>query len=172
MSGPASLWGDASIWLDVGFWAVSLVLVASGASKVMDASRFVQSLSQLTGRRVPLTVGRVVGAGEVALGLAGLSVGGRLVAALVAVVYGAFAVVVAMAIRGRLPSCGCFGAASSRPRPAHLVVNIVSTVLAAWVSVRRVPPVADGLAGLDGGAVVVVVVMLVITGGVVFVDTR
>lgn len=167
-----SLLADGSLWLHATFWAVSLVLIGSGASKIMDATGFVRFLSDSTGRRVALVVGRVVGAGEALLGLAGLAVGGRVVAVIVAAVHGAFAVVVAVAIRRDAPSCGCFGAVSSRPRPAHLVMNVVSSVVAVWVTIRGVPPVADGVAGLGGGVVVVVAVILTLAAGVIFVDTR
>lgn len=172
MPDHSTLW-DLTPWLHASFGVVSLVLVGSGAAKIADATGFVRFLSDSTRRSVPLAVGRAVGGCEAVLGLAALAVGGRVIAVMVALTYAAFAVVVAVAMRSGAPSCGCFGAASSRPRPAHLVMNVISMALAVVAALRDVPPVADLLGGLGiGAAAVVVAVMIAAVGAVVFVDTR
>lgn len=164
---------DPMLWAHVGFGAISLVLIGSGAAKVLDPSGFVRFLSDSSGRRVRSVVGRVTGGAEVLLGLMGLAVGGPLVAGLVALTYAAFTVVVAVALRRGSPSCGCFGAVSSQPRRSHLAMNAVSMLLAVVAAIDRVPPVADLLDGLAvGSSVIVIAVMLSMTAGVIFVDTR
>ena len=156
--------------LDAVFWVTCLVLVVAGVSKVAEPAA---TGATLTGLGLPggAAAARVVGAVEVALGLGGLVVGGPWFAAGVAVSYGAFAVVVALARRRDLPSCGCFGAASAPPSQVHVVVDRVSALVAAAAAVAAPVPAADGLADLGGAGVVVAGLVLLATALVVVIDT-
>lgn len=156
---------------DVLFWVVCAVLVAAGASKVLDPSSTGATLGAL-GLPGGTTAARVLGGIEVVLGMAGLAVGGRAVAVGVAAAYAAFAVIVAVARRRELPSCGCFGARSAPPSPVHVAVNVVSAVVAAVAAALDPVAVADGLAGLDVPlAVVVLGLVAVATALVIVIDT-
>lgn len=169
--------------LDAAFWAVCLVLVASGATKLVDPTPFAGALSALDprsrdavhGGTVPSgrVVGTVVGAIEVVVGLAGLVVGGRAVAAVAAVAYACFAVVVLVARRRGLASCGCFGARSGPPSLLHAVINAGSALACAAAAVTGPVALADGLDGL-GVAVAVGTVLAVLTVAslIVVADTR
>ena len=165
------------IALDAVFWAVCLVLVGSGVSKITDPRPFQTALIALG----PPVVGgvetrwpaRSIGAIEVLLGLAGLSVGGSLAAAAVAATYAAFTAVVLLARRRGLDSCGCFGARSGRPSTQHAVINAASTVVALGAAATSADGVADGLAGRPGVVnVVVVLLVLVAAVAIVVADTR
>lgn len=143
--------------MDALFWVVCLVLVVAGSSKLVAPEQVASTLVALGGpRRAPrstssvpgVLAARVVGALEVVLGVAGLAVGGTVVASGVAAVYAAFAVIVVLARRRGLSSCGCFGASSAPPSWVHVAVNAGSgaVALAAAVIGGGPVPTADGLA--------------------------
>ena len=166
--------------LDAAFWAVCLVLVASGATKVAEPESFAAALAALgigplhtdgsaTGRWPAV----VVGVAEIGIGLNGLVLGGPVVAALAAAAYALFAVVVLVARRRGLRSCGCFGARSGTPSLAHAVINGASALVCASAVVRAPGPLADGLGALSTGVAVAVVVGVLGTAAtIVVVDTR
>ncbi len=79
--------------------------------------------------------------------------------------------IVAVARRRELPSCGCFGARSAPPSPVHVAVNAVSAVVAAVAAVAGPVPVADALAGQGIDGLVVAGLVLLVTALVVVVDT-
>lgn len=175
--------------LDAAFWAVGLVVVASGATKLAEPGSFAEALDALrpgggagahdhvAGHGGPSARLRwlaiLVGLVELALGLAALAIGGSLVAWAVAAAYAAFTVVVLLARRRGLTTCGCFGARSGAPRGVHAALNAASAVVAAAAALRGPPPVADGLEGLAGPvAVLVVLGVLGAAATVVVVDTR
>lgn len=118
-------------------FAISLILVLSGALKVVSPESASNALSTL-GFPVPEIGVRVLGVGEMALGVAGLVVAGAVVALLVAVAYSAFAVV-AEVLRhhskrgseagGGVASCGCFGRNDTPPSILHTAVNVVAAVV-------------------------------------------
>lgn len=156
---------------DALFWIVCAVLVAAGSSKVMDPAGTAGALGAL-GLPGGTVAARGLGAVEVVLGLAGLAVGGTLVAAGVAIAYAFFAVVVAVARRRELPSCGCFGARSAPPSRVHVVVNVASAAVAAVAAALGPLGVADGLAGVPlGTAAVTLGLVALATGLVIVVDT-
>lgn len=161
--------GSLSV-LDALFWVVCLVLVAAGASKLVAPTATGTTLDAL-GLPGGEVAARALGGVELVAGLAGLAVGGRIVAAAVAVAYAAFAVVVALARRRDLPTCGCFGARSAPPSPVHVAVNGVSALVAAAAVALPAPPVADGISGLGATGVVVVGLVLLAAALVVAVDT-
>lgn len=163
--------------LDAAFWVVCLVLVAAGATKLTEPAALGDALRAL---HVPGTastvrsrqVARAIGVFEMVLGVGGLAVGGALIAWLVALSYGAFGLVVVLAIRRGLPSCGCFGARSGSPSPVHAVVNLLSAAVAVVAALRGTPALADGLDGRGVGGVFVAVGVLLAAVVVIVVDTR
>jgi hypothetical protein len=165
----ATVNGAASL-VDALFWIVSLVLVAAGASKVAAPSATGTTLGAL-GLPGGDAAARALGVLEVVAGLAALSVGGRPVALAVAVAYAAFAVVVAVARRRELPTCGCFGARSAPPSAVHVAVNAVSAAVAVAAAVAGPVPVADALDGSGATGVVVVGLVLLAAALVIVVDT-
>lgn len=160
--------------LDAACWAVCLVLVASGATKVADPAPFAAAVGALGGRRpVPPTTSVVVGVIEVVLGLSALVLGGPGPAALVAVAYAAFAAVVLVARRRGLASCGCFGARSGAPSATHAVINLCSAGVAGAAALTDPPALLDGLEGLSTlAAVAVVAAVLLGACAIVVADTR
>lgn len=168
--------------LDALFWVVSLVLVVAGASKLTDPAPVAATLSALrrpsgstahpAGPGSGVGLARSVGALEVVVGLAALTVGGPLVALAVAAAYAAFAVVVVVARSRGLESCGCFGVASAPPSWVHVAVNVVSAAVAVAAAVAGPVPASDGLSALGGpDAVVVGCLVLLATALVVVIDT-
>lgn len=171
--------------VDALFWAVCLVLVVAGASKLAMPDQVAATLASLGlarrsprhaagGRPAGTVAARVVGAVEVAVGLGALVVGGPLLAVAVAAAYAAFAVVVVVARRKGLESCGCFGARSAPPSWVHVGVNVGSAAVALWAAVTAGGPLpaADGLATLGfGTAVVVSGLVLLLATLVVVLDT-
>jgi len=169
--------------LDAAFWVICLVLAAAGATKLIEPGPLAAALVQLRSpaspagapaptTAVPLAVARGVGGVELALALLGLAVGGRWVAAGVALAYAVFGVVVLVARRRGLPSCGCFGSHSGAPSPVHAVVNLLSAAVAVAAAVVGVPAVADGIAGTVAGGVPVLIGVLAAAAVVIVVDTR
>jgi hypothetical protein len=163
--------------LDAAFWVVCLVLVAAGATKSTEPAPLATALRRLgvpgtaQGPRA-LLMARLIGLVEVVLGIAGLAVGGTAVAAAVAVAYGAFTVVVVLAIVRRLPSCGCFGSRSGPPSVWHAVLNGASAALAVLATAASPVPVADALDASGAGGWWALAAVLVAAGLVVVVDTR
>ncbi len=166
--------------LDAAFWAVCLVLVASGATKLSEPQMFATALADLglvpgaaDGRPLGRRVASVVGAVEICVGLAALVLGGAVVAALAAAAYASFAVVVMMARRRGIGSCGCFGSRSGRPSATHAALNGGSAAVCVAAGVVGAAPIADGLEGLGiAAAAGVVICVLAVAAAIVVVDTR
>lgn len=85
---------------------------------------------------MPPTIVRALGGAEVAIGAAAAVRPSSLMAALVALAYGAFCVFV---LSGRLTRCGCFGAVAVGSRVVHVLLNAVACAVAA-VAVIVPPP--------------------------------
>lgn len=167
--------------LDAAFWAVCLVLVASGATKLSEPEPFAVALAALGrpdhgthggqpgARRIAVGVGVV----ELAIGLAALVLGGAVVAGVAAVAYAGFTAVVLLARRRGMASCGCFGSRSGPPSTTHAALNAGSAAVCAAAAVVGPEPIADGLQGLGVVAAGVVVVgVLAAAVAIVVVDTR
>lgn len=128
------------------------LLVLAGAGKLRMPRPARDSLA-LVGVRLPAVVVRLLGAGEVAIGVGAAIRPGALTGALVALAYGAFCAFLVLVLRrsaGPSADCGCFGDASASAGGSHLALNAVACgagVLAAldpppglgWVLTR--PPV-------------------------------
>lgn len=156
--------------VDALFWVVCLVLVVAGVAKLTDPEPVATTLAALGVRRPG--VARALGVVEVLAAVVAMAVGGRVAAIVVGVLYAGFAVVVVLARRRGLESCGCFGAQSTPPSRLHVAVNAGSAAVAgaaAWVGGPL--PVADGLGELGGIGVVVGGLVLLAAIGVVVVDT-
>lgn len=125
----------------------ALLLVVAGVPKVTepgDTTRAIRSVGLPAGDSAV----RVLALGEVLTGLSAIVVGGRLPAALLAVLYAGFAgfIVVALARGGSVASCGCFGKADTPPTYAHLALNLA----AAGVGVAAVLSPPQGFLDLLG----------------------
>lgn len=81
---------------------------------------------------------RLLGAVEVMVGTAAITVGGVVPAVLVAGSYAGFAafVGVAMVRGGVLSSCGCFGKPDTPPTRLHVVMNLSAAAVAGAVAVE------------------------------------
>jgi len=119
------------------------LLVVAGVTKAVrpdDTARALAALAGGTGRTVPLrltrTIVRVGALAEALLGIAALVAPRPVTAALVALSYAAFAVVVAVAWRrgGSLATCGCFGRPDTPPTAVHLLLDLALAVVAAVVA--------------------------------------
>jgi hypothetical protein len=115
--------------------AAAALLVVAGAPKTVKPGTTVLALRSV---RMPAAswLVRVLGAAEVVIGTAALTVGGRAPAALVALSYAGFAAFVALAMArgGVLSSCGCFGKPDTPPTRLHLTMNLLAAGLAAAVA--------------------------------------
>jgi hypothetical protein len=125
----------------IGLYLVAAgLLVVAGVAKAARPDDTARALATLTGRPIPLRLSRAAvrtGAGaEAMLGLAALFVPRPVTAALVALSYAAFAVVVAYAWRrgGPLGTCGCFGRPDTPPTAVHLLLDLALAVVAVIVA--------------------------------------
>lgn len=126
----------------------ALVLAVAGAAKLADPTPTARSLSMA---RLPssLLVGRLLGAGEVAVGIAVLAVGGRWSALALGLWYlGFVAYLIANRVRGLDVPCGCIGETDRPSGPAHLGVDVVA---AGGALAAVIWPVGDATAWLDQG---------------------
>jgi hypothetical protein len=119
-----------------GPYTVAVVVLAlAGAMKVVDAAPTQGALRQIG---LPAQRGLVVtlGAAEIAVGVAALTLGTWWTAALVALGYATFTVFVGVALARRLPlaSCGCFGRDDTPPSWFHVVLNVAFAATAVGVA--------------------------------------
>ncbi len=161
--------------LDAAFWAVCLVLVASGATKVSEPDSFAVALDSFgvvggaPGRWAAVAVGVI----EIGVGLNALVLGGRAMAGLAAAAYAMFTIVVILARRRGLTSCGCFGARSGAPTLAHAGLNAASALVCAGAAVVGPVALADGLGSVTRGAATLAVLgVLAVAAGIVAMDIR
>jgi hypothetical protein len=91
---------------------------------------------------------RLLGGGELALGLAALLTAARPLLALVAAAYLAFAAFVAAALMSGSPvqSCGCFGQPDTPPSAVHLVANLVAAATLLVAAAGDMPHPSDVIA--------------------------
>lgn len=129
------------------FHVLALVLVVSGLQKLVSpvpAADALVSAGLPIPRRRRALAGRVLGAGETAVGFAALGVPHPATAALLATAYAGLAAFVVWLRRVDADAgCGCFGAASAPPGTAHLVLNLAGVLVAATVAASTVPDVVD-----------------------------
>lgn len=130
------------------------LLVFAGVPKVIepgDTTRAIRS----AGLPANDSLVRMLALGEVAVGVAVIAVGGRVPAALLGLLYAAFAafIVVAMARGGSVASCGCFGKADTPPTHAHLVLNISAAAVGVASAVTAPGGLIDVLPGQPAAGV-------------------
>jgi hypothetical protein len=135
----------------------ALVLTAGGLFKLRDPvpTRAMFSALGIRSQRLA-TVFAVVGACvEVTLGLATLFVGGRVLGALTALAFVAFALVAWRLVRASAAtSCGCFGRLSSEPTLLHVGVNVAVAIGVAGAAVADAPGFLEARQDLPGAGLV------------------
>lgn len=156
--------------------AAAAVVVVAGAIKLADPSAASHLVADLVGRRGWFAgaerlgrLVRLVGAVEVAIGLAALGVDAAGPAGVLAVTYLGFTAVVLLARRRGLGGCGCLGTRSGRPSLTHAAVDLASA-LAAGLGALVGPTGAGALAdtGWPGAVIVGLVagaMVAVLAGG-------
>lgn len=129
------------------FAAAAALLVLSGAAKLRRPDGAVRALRAV---RWPANAHlvRLLAVVEIVVGAAGIVVGGRVAAVLVALSYVGFTGFVALAMaRGEsVRSCGCFGAAGTPPTVYHLAMTTAAAAVAAVAAVAPVPAFTEALA--------------------------
>lgn len=126
---------------------LALVLVVSGIQKLVApgaaAAAMADARLPLPGRGRPAT-GVALGAVETATGVAALAVPHPIAAAWLGVFYLALAgFVLLLRARDADAGCGCFGATSTPPGTAHLVLNGVAAATAFAIAAIGVPDIVD-----------------------------
>lgn len=145
---------------------LALVLVVSGVQKLVTPAAAAAAMADarlpMPWRGRPVT-GFVLGAVEVTTGAAAIAVPHRLAAAWLGAFYLALAgFVVLLRSRDADAGCGCFGAASTPPGGAHLVLNGVAAVTALAIAIAGVPDIVDVV---DDGVLVAVAYVLLLGVG-------
>jgi hypothetical protein len=144
----------------------ALVLVISGAQKVGAPRPAAQAMADAglpVPRRRRAAVGIALGVIEAATGLAVFAFPHAASAAWLGAFYLALAAfVIALRRRDATAGCGCFGAASTPPTNAHVVVNVVAAAVALGAAAIGVPDIVDVLD--EGAGVAVPYAALVVTG--------
>ena len=133
------------------FLIASGLLIVTGAFKVVSPSGVTGAIGAI-GARVPRWAGRVLGLGEMTLGVSAFVVPGRSLATMVALGYLVLAGVVLLLRRRGAESCGCFGEITSPPSLTHLSFNLMAAVAAAaHTAVGGTPPIEQIGIGSPGG---------------------
>jgi hypothetical protein len=122
------------------YLAAVMLLVVAGATKAVRPAESASALARLAPglAGVALLVVRILAVAEAGVGLLALVWLAPLPAVLVAVSYGAFAVVVLVmrARGGPLATCGCFGGIDTPATATHAVIDAIATCSATAVAVR------------------------------------
>jgi hypothetical protein len=128
------------------FLIACVLLGAAGVAKALDPATTVGALRGV-GLRVPAPAVRIGGGIEAVVAVAAALTGAPVLAAVVALSYFAFAgfVVVALARRVPIGSCGCFGRVDTPPSTLHVVIDLGAVVAAVGTVF------AGGSAGLIAG---------------------
>ena len=133
------------------FLIASGLLVVTGAFKVVTPSGVIGAIGAI-GARFPQWSGRVIGLGEMTIGVSAIVVPGRSIAWIVALGYLALAGVVLLLRRRGAESCGCFGEITSPPSLTHLSFNLFAAVAAAaHAATGGTPPIEQLGKGSPGG---------------------
>lgn len=121
------------------------LLAVAGAAKVITPEPTASALRTMRLPEHPWAV-RLIGLGEMVLGVLALAVGGRALATMLGLAYFAFAAFVLVALRrGDVASCGCFGRVEVPPGPLHVVVNAALGVAALGAAIIGMPDLASVL---------------------------
>lgn len=138
------------------------VLVVAGGAKFRSPSPTAAALEAL-GLPKPLVAARLMGVGEVALGVATVIAGAPILYALVALSYAGFAGFILWALSGNQAdiSCGCFGHEDTPPTAGHAAFNAAAAAIA---GLAIADPVS--LADFDGSLAEGVLAAILIVAGV------
>src|SRR6478735_7806251 len=118
---------------------VAGILAVGGAAKLRDPEATVPMLRAL-GLPASPVLARVLGLVELGVGIAAFLVGGRILAAAVAVLFLGFTVaVLRLRAGGEAVSCGCFGRSSAPPTLIHAVADLVAAGVAVAAAVVDAP---------------------------------
>lgn len=123
-----------------GAWILGAVLVLAGAAKLRRPAGTSGALAAAGLPSSPVVV-HGLGALELAVGIAVLTVGGTIPSLLAAAVYAGFTLFAAVHRRQDGASCGCFGAEASPLTGAHVVVDAVAAAVAVFGAQLAVPGV-------------------------------
>ena len=149
--------------------AVAGLLAAAGLAKLLSPAATAGALRAL---HLPsrFVLVRLLGAGELVVGVAALVIGGPALAALVAAAYLAFTVFVVLALRSGTPlqSCGCFGKVDTPPTSIHVVFDAVAALLALAVAATGTDRLLDVLSDQPGRGIPLLLV-IVVTGYLAYV---
>ncbi len=141
---------------------LTALLALAGAFKIR---RPVPTAGALRAMRLPNRVAlvRLLGAGEIVLGVAAFVTGARPLLALVAAAYLAFAAFVAAALMSGSPvqSCGCFGQPDTPPSAVHLLANLVAAVTLLVAAAGDLPHPGDVIADQPWHAVPFVLLVVI-----------
>lgn len=145
----------------------SLLLVLTGVAKVSRPHDVEKALTGLGFPRVP-HAGSILGTVEVVVGIGALFAPGLLLVQ--GLIYLAFAIWVTLALRADVPiaSCGCLGRNDTPPSLAHIVLNVIASVVSVGAGLE-----SSGLSielGLGGVAQLAVVGVGVYLSHVVLTD--
>lgn len=113
---------------------VAVVVIASGAAKLVDPTAFADLLATMRVGSEPALrtrVARTTGVFELGLGTWVIVSGGPLAAAVLGLAYVGFVVAAERARRLGATSCGCFGSVSAPPSLLHVAVNAASVIVCA-----------------------------------------
>ena len=109
---------------------VAGTLAVGGLAKLRDPEATVPMVRAL-GLPASPVLARVLGAVELAVGVAAFGVGGRLLATAVAVLFVVFTLaVLRLRASGEAVSCGCFGRSSAPPTLVHVAVDAAAAAVA------------------------------------------
>lgn len=143
------------------FLIASGLLVVTGAFKVVTPSGVTGAIGVI-GARVPDWAGRVIGLGEMTLGVSAIVVPGRSIAAIVALGYLTLAGIVLLLRRRGAESCGCFGEITSPPSLTHLSFNLMAALVAGiHAAIGGTPPIEEIGSGSPGGWPVIALLTVV-----------
>ena len=120
------------------FAAVAGLLAVAGVLKLLAPAR-PQAGAPAPGAALGATGARAAGLVELALGAVALAAPGRLVAALVAAAFAAFAAYsLRLVVAGDPADCGCFGVESTRLGIGHVLLDLACAGVAATAAIE--PP--------------------------------
>lgn len=131
--------GPMALAVMPAFSITCVLLMVGGVFKLRAPEAGRKSLV-LAGASVPVFAVRVLGALEIALGIAAAVAPRPLPAALVAVAYGGFCGFgMRLLIVGKRQDCGCFGGVHARVGATHLILNAIACITASLTSIVHPP---------------------------------
>ena len=118
---------------------VAGILAVGGVAKLRGPEATVPMLQAL-GLPASPVLACLLGLVELAVGAAAFLVGGRLLAAAVALLFIGFTIaVLRLRAGGEAVSCGCFGRSSAPPTLVHVAVDLVAAVVAVAAAIFDAP---------------------------------